>query len=379
MRRFKKYSNRQPGISGQSGSAVLLAATSIIVLGTGLVMAQLTASKSDTSASAGAEAAVTGAQQAAALAAAAGVSVVNNLSSSGTCASSTGCSGVYGIGVLSGGAAGQSASWWSNSANVRPYSYQGVNSAAYVIEELDCDSSTGLTNYRVTGRAMSSSKTGLQGESVVLYQKRASKTWTPTTTTVTFYDYSCDATSFSFGYVNGSGLAGVSFVAGASSNISPYNVNRPYPAFPASGATGKITQIEAGIGNWSSSTSVNLKISLGGTQLYTSTCNGSQGLCNTSSPTSGGSVAYNGSLSSGPMSNRGYSRCSSGNNMSVYTLPSPITVTSGQLVGILFTNQCGLCAIHFGTAGKSPGNNLSSQIRYRVIGTQTTNACPVAS
>jgi hypothetical protein len=338
----------------QRGSAVLLAAVSIIVLGTGLVLAQLAATKSDTTTTTATQVTATAAQQGAAFAAAAGVSVVNNLSSSGTCASSSGCSGIYGIGVLSGGAANQSSTWWSNSSNVRTYSYPGLKTpVAYVIEQLSCNSTSGLTNYRITARAVSnSSSTTLQGENIVWYYATATKTWAPTTTTVTLYDYSCNASSLGFSNRT------PSFVVGAAGNLSAYNANQPYPAFSSSIAsgTGYITQIEPGIGSWSQSTNLQITVTVAGSQVYT------------------------GTLSSGPMSNRGYSLCSSGNNMSVFVLPSPIPVSMGQSVSIAFSS-CSVsgCVLHYGTTGQSPGNNSSTQMRYRVIGTQSVNNCPVAS
>ncbi|MEY3182038.1 MAG: hypothetical protein RLZ35_23 [Pseudomonadota bacterium] len=343
IRKIRRLNNRQ-----HKGSAVFLATTAIIVVGTGLVMAQLASSKFDTKSTVSAQVNSTGALQGATLAAAAGVSVVNNLSSSGTCAASSGCStGIYGVGVLSGGAAKQSSSWWSNSSNVRSYTYPGfAGTISYVIEQLSCDTSSGLTVYRVTARAATTStKTGLQGKNIVWYSATANKTWAPTTNTVTFYDYSCDATSYGYSPYS------VSFVTAAGGNLSPYNSNRPYAAFSSGSAN--ITQVEAGIGNWSQSTNLQITISVNGSQVYT------------------------GTLSSGPMSNRGYSKCSSGNNMSVFVLPSPIAVTPGQTVGISFGSGSG--AIHRNTTGKSPGNNNSSQMRYRIIGTQSVNNCPVAS
>ena len=167
------------GVVRQSGSAVLLAAVSIIVLGTGLVMAQLAATKADTSATTANQTTVAGTEAAAALAAAAGVSFVNNLTvgTNGLCLGSTGCSsGVYNSTALTGGAGAQAASWWTTS-NAHSAPYAGLNTTPlYAIELVSCDA-TGLAIYKITGRAVENASTKLAGSGVSLHYETVSKTW----------------------------------------------------------------------------------------------------------------------------------------------------------------------------------------------------------
>jgi hypothetical protein len=65
----------------ENGSATLLAALGVIILGTALVLAQLNATKTDTNATNAAQSTVSVADQAAQAAAIAGVAYVNGLSS----------------------------------------------------------------------------------------------------------------------------------------------------------------------------------------------------------------------------------------------------------------------------------------------------------
>jgi hypothetical protein len=183
---------------GQNGSATLLAATAIVVLGTALVVAQLNATKTDTLATSSAQSMATGAQQAAALAAADGAAFVSALSSNGLCSGSTGCSGgVYGSSALSGGAGNQSSSWWTTS-NAHSYAYTGLNTTPlYAIEYLSCDS-TGLTTYRITGRAVANSSFNVVGGKTFLYYRTVTKNWgvlTGTTTGVFFNNISSSGPS----------------------------------------------------------------------------------------------------------------------------------------------------------------------------------------
>ena len=344
--RKSEAATTKSGTARQGGSAVLLAATSIIVLGTGLVMAQISASKADTNAATASQSTATGTQQAAALAAAAGVTFVNNLSVSDLCAGSTGCSsGVYGISALSGGASGQSSSWWT-SGNAHSYTYPGLNSPVlYAVEEVSC--TAGLTTYKITARAVAnSSSSGLQGENVAFYTKTATRTWTGSM--VTLYEYSCD--THNLGY---SGSQNVSFTANTN-NISPYTTNSPYPAF--SGGSVNITEVRVGIGTWSQYNTITFSILVNGVTKYTAT------------------------TTANPQNTTGYSLCASGYNYSVLPISPTVAVNWGDTVQINFGQDCtqgyncSVAAIHKDTTGKSPGNNNSNQVRYRVIGQM--NACP---
>lgn len=360
--------------TAQSGNTVLLAAVSIIVLGTGLVLAQLAATKSDTSATAAAQTTAVLAQQGAAAAAAAGVALVNGLSTSGTCAATTGCgSGIYGVSVLSGGAASQSAAWWGTSGNVHSYSYPGLTTpVAYAIEELNCNTTSGLTNYKITARAVSnSSKVGLQAKSVVWYYATATHTWAPTVTNVTLYDYSCDAAPYATQPPLTQLYTSISFTVGAAGNLSSYNVNAPYPAFSSSiaGGTGYITELDVGYVSPYYYQYLQMSVYVNGaTQYY------------------GGPFA----TSSGQVSS--YSQCSSGSSMVSYPFSSPVAVSMGQSVVMPIDTTYGASKclpsgcpgnssvyMQINTMGYSPGNSSTTQMRYRVLGYQTVNNCPVAS